>query len=261
MPSFPLHEARVRRLRFGIFLVTTSLTSFGCGEDQSHFSASRDANDGAVDATISDSSTPGTDSTVEDASNATHPPNDGASSTPADAARADSGEAGFRSRDGGDASAPTLDAGTCEHRTVWYGDADGDGFGDPAKVFVACTKPASGNWVDFDGDCDDRDARVHPHQTSYFVTAYRTVGGAESFDYDCSGMEDGDPSQAIAPASCGLLSLTLCGGSGYSATSRTGLGVDAHCGSTMQTTCVASVAGLLVCQSVTATAGNPYGCR
>jgi parallel beta-helix repeat protein len=60
----------------------------------------------------------------------------------------------------------------------WHVDADGDGFGDPAEVTVACEAPAGS--VDDARDCDDTDADVHP-------------GGVElcdGVDDDCDGTID-----------------------------------------------------------------------
>ena len=60
-----------------------------------------------------------------------------------------------------------------------FGDADGDGFGDPAERACLCT-PAPPWLVDETGDCDDDEAEVHP-------------GGVERTndrDDDCDGQTD-----------------------------------------------------------------------
>jgi hypothetical protein len=166
---------------------------------------------------------------------------------------------------GRDSGSSTRDSGAdaasdiCAHRTPWYADGDADGYGNAAAVVVACARPTGGRWVAVAGDCDDHDARVHPGQVSYFGTPY-TSAGAVSFDYDCSGQEDADPLQSPAPASCGLLSLTLCGGSGYTPTARTGQNVNPLCGSTSKNTCQAAVA-VLLCETVTETATEPFRCK
>ena len=43
---------------------------------------------------------------------------------------------------------------------TWYGDGDGDGFGNPADPIVACDQP--GGTSDNPDDCDDGDASVYP---------------------------------------------------------------------------------------------------
>ena len=48
-------------------------------------------------------------------------------------------------------------------RTIWYADADGDGFGDPTSGVEDCA-PASG-WVSNGADCDDADSDVFPGAT------------------------------------------------------------------------------------------------
>lgn len=57
---------------------------------------------------------------------------------------------GETSSDGGDE--------TCE--TVWYLDLDGDDYGDAMVSVQACSAPEG--YVEQAGDCDDRDAAVHP---------------------------------------------------------------------------------------------------
>jgi hypothetical protein len=44
--------------------------------------------------------------------------------------------------------------------TVWYADADKDGYGDPEVVMTACAQPP--DTVASKDDCDDRAAHVHP---------------------------------------------------------------------------------------------------
>ncbi len=70
--------------------------------------------------------------------------------------------------------------------TVWYTDADGDGFGDPATGAPACLRPMGA--VEQAGDCDDASAAVSP--------------GAEErcdeVDNDCDGLADDlDPEGVI----------------------------------------------------------------
>ncbi|MEC8425048.1 MAG: MopE-related protein, partial [Myxococcota bacterium] len=62
---------------------------------------------------------------------------------------------------------------------TWYGDGDGDGYGDPAAGAWACTQP-SGSVTD-DTDCDDTSAAIHPGAPEV------CNGGV---DDDCDGYAD-----------------------------------------------------------------------
>ncbi|MCB9745431.1 MAG: FG-GAP repeat protein [Alphaproteobacteria bacterium] len=53
----------------------------------------------------------------------------------------------------------TIDVGASD-ASSFYADADGDGYGDPAYVVVACAAPEG--HVDVAGDCDDSAAEVYP---------------------------------------------------------------------------------------------------
>ena len=44
---------------------------------------------------------------------------------------------------------------------IWYADADGDGYGDPATEVLACYPP-TGEHITASGDCDDRDVTIKP---------------------------------------------------------------------------------------------------
>jgi hypothetical protein len=101
---------------------------------------------------------------------------------------------------------------------------------------------------------------VRPGQAAYFGTPYRAASGAHSFDYDCSNTEQGDPSQTTAPENCGLLSLTLCGGSGYAKTARSEQDINPYCGSLQISTCRAAVA-VLLCETLTESVLEAYRCR
>ena len=61
---------------------------------------------------------------------------------------------------------------------TWYADADGDGFGDPAAVLIACDLP-SGHTTDA-SDCDDASAGVYPGATET----------CDGIDNDCDGLID-----------------------------------------------------------------------
>jgi len=58
----------------------------------------------------------------------------------------------------------------------FYADADGDGFGDPDDVLLACAAPDGA--VDNADDCDDQDASVSPEATD---------ACGDGVDGDCSG--------------------------------------------------------------------------
>ena len=64
--------------------------------------------------------------------------------------------------------------------TPWYGDADGDGFGDLSDLTMACDGPSG--LVDNPDDCDDADAQVNPD-------AQEVCNG---LDDDCDGLVDSD---------------------------------------------------------------------
>jgi hypothetical protein len=144
----------------------------------------------------------------------------------------------------------------CTSPTTFYPDADKDTFGRSTGTVIGCAPPAIGNWSTVGGDCDDDDENVHPKQTTYFDNPHSTSGGIHSFDYDCSGAEEGDPSQVGAAPVCSTLSLG-CTGTGYVKTSRTGPGVNALCGSTVQSTCKVNV---LACNAVLVTV-SAYRCK
>jgi hypothetical protein len=63
---------------------------------------------------------------------------------------------------------------------TWYGDADGDGWGDDGAVLTAC-EPSEG-YADQPGDCDDEDAGVHPEADEI----------CNGVDDDCDELTDED---------------------------------------------------------------------
>jgi hypothetical protein len=172
-----------------------------------------------------------------------------------------SGGASDAGADATDGAVDPLEASTdgCARPTVYYEDKDRDRYGSPARFISACSAPA-GNWALNANDCKDDDSRVHPNQAAYFGKPYRTANGASSFDYDCSGTEEEDPSQDPAPANCGLLSIALCAGSGYAKTERIGPGLSEYCGSADISICRAALA-ILICESVTEPAEEPFRCK
>jgi hypothetical protein len=76
----------------------------------------------------------------------------------------------------------TVDEDTAADASVWYADADGDGFGDAASALSSCSAP-SGYVADGD-DCDDTNAAVSP-------SALELCNG---LDDDCDGDVDEDSS-------------------------------------------------------------------
>jgi hypothetical protein len=65
--------------------------------------------------------------------------------------------------------------------TVWYPDADGDGFGDGTAPLEACD-PGEG-WVEDGTDCDDGKASVHPHAAEL----------CDAIDQNCDGEAKNGP--------------------------------------------------------------------
>ena len=62
---------------------------------------------------------------------------------------------------------------------LWFRDADGDGFGDPAVTRMACDAPSG--FVSIAGDCDDINAGINPDATE---TA------EDGIDQNCNGSDD-----------------------------------------------------------------------
>jgi hypothetical protein len=124
---------------------------------------------------------------------------------------------------------------------------------------VSCDKPTNGTWASVGGDCQDDNPSVNPGQAAFFEKPFGTSGGIDSFDYNCSGGEEGDPSQTSAP-SCAILSLTGCRGAGYAPTTRSGKGVNVLCGSNAVVTCqVSSLLG--TCGTSTTASQVAYRCK
>lgn len=160
-----------------------------------------------------------------------------------------------------DGATPAQDADLpCTEPVWWYEDGDGDGYGRASARVQACPAPASDSWALEAGDCNDDDPRVYPGQPEYFGEPYRAPGGAESFDYDCSGGEEGNGQQStLASGACGLLTLALCGGDGYLPV-RAGA-PNPWCGSHERATCQGAALGLLLCEEIVNDVREPYWCR
>ena len=95
--------------------------------------------------------------------------------------------------DGATDEADAIDAST------FYGDGDGDGYGDPSSTTAACSAP-SGFVADSD-DCDDGDAAINPGASEL----------CDSVDNDCDGLVDDDD----APVSGGSTWYSDSDGDGY----------------------------------------------
>ena len=176
-------------------------------------------------------------------------PADGGSSGPADP----------------DASAPRDGGQGCT--VPLFRDRDDDGFGSnaPEDEDVGCPRPG---WVTIAGDCFDAQPtlsnsadQVHPGQTGYFFVGY--PNGARprgiSFDYDCTGTEEADPTNVpfgAAPNDCGL--LVLCAASGFRPDERDGIGVNSLCGSEIVASCDPQNLQCLYSEVATE---QPYRCR
>ncbi len=93
-----------------------------------------------------------------------------------------------------DGEAPPDDTAPIGCDTLWYADADGDGFGDPEVAFTACEPP--GREVQNGDDCDDQNAAAYPGAPEDCAT---------TFDADCDGsvgFEDADRDGTAACEDC-----------------------------------------------------------
>ncbi len=71
--------------------------------------------------------------------------------------------------------------------TAWFGDNDGDGFGNAADRTIACDRPSG--YVADNTDCNDRDAAVNPDATEI----------CNGIDDDCDGDVDDDDASLTDP--------------------------------------------------------------
>jgi hypothetical protein len=142
---------------------------------------------------------------------------------------------------------PAPEAG-CVITTEFFADDDQDGFGRGDTVRRACTRPA-GAWATRNGDCNDASARVFPGQTEYFSSAY-SRSGKDSFDYDCSGVEEPEESTPGSAPNCAALPLLGCAGAGFAPTGRRESGTNPICGSAELVQCT----GLLACEATSSPA-------
>jgi hypothetical protein len=138
-------------------------------------------------------------------------------------------------------------ANGCEDLRPYYTDGDNDGVGGGDKVGEACVAPAGTSLVA--GDCVDTNAKVKPGQSTYFATGYTTASGVLSYDYDCNGAEEHDPTKPVG-------GCTICRVHDYVSVGRPSYPPmhDIYCGSTTVITGCSSAS----CSVSTAT---PVGCR
>jgi hypothetical protein len=140
--------------------------------------------------------------------------------------------------------------GPCEGATatptVYYRDADGDGYGDATKVKEECSGQVPEGYVARPGDCCDDGGdkavavQINPGQTKFFAKPAGLCG--ITFDYNCKNGVETDPLEELTSCAgscfaqyttlreedCGTyIGLCSCGGSGCSLS----------CGSGRQVTC------------------------
>src|SRR5262249_9144628 len=70
-------------------------------------------------------------------------------------------------------------SGSC---TLFYKDADSDGYGNATSSGKFCGTAAPTGYVSDNTDCCDSDGNAHPGQLAYFQTARVGCGG---YDYNC----------------------------------------------------------------------------
>jgi len=86
----------------------------------------------------------------------------------------------------------------CPSPATWYRDGDGDGFG-TTEQRAACQRPAG--FVGAGGDCDDRNAAVHPGVSD----------SCNGIDDDCDGAIDDGPSAATSCDDGNACTIDACG--------------------------------------------------
>jgi len=86
----------------------------------------------------------------------------------------------------------------CSSPATWYRDGDGDGFG-TTEQRAACQRPAE--FVGTGGDCDDRNAAVHPGASD----------PCNGIDDDCDGAIDDGPSAATSCDDGNACTIDACG--------------------------------------------------
>ena len=82
--------------------------------------------------------------------------------------------------------------------TLWYPDADTDGFGDASGPIEACTQPPG--YAADNTDCDDANATIHPGADEH----------CDGIDEDCDGELDNNPIDGSPIYIDGAIDRTIC---------------------------------------------------
>ena len=242
--------ATVKSLRHGIAL-TLVLALAGCMDE----AFSTEDEGGPLDAgadTVLDTDA-ASDAGEEDAATANDAATGDASGNDDDAGQ-DGGV------DDGDAGDDAADDGCIP--VTWYKDEDGDGWGNEAVTLEACERPGL-DWVAQKGDCHDGNADVNPDQTQYFGIPYTPPkGSVPSFDYNCDGIEEGDPAKVTTNTTekC-TINGTRCEGAGYVAGKLRGEGFNDFCGSVKFHNCNMVQLGVRCESEGVLEVEKPYACR
>ncbi len=72
--------------------------------------------------------------------------------------------------------------------SIWYQDADDDGFGDPDSGMCAEEQPEG--YVTNNLDCCDTQADVHPDQENFFAVPHTCDSDTPLWDYNCDGNDE-----------------------------------------------------------------------
>lgn len=107
---------------------------------------------------------------------------------------------------------------------VYYADADGDGYGDPAQYRRICPGVLPSGWVSGGGDCDDQNAAVNRGEFE--------VCDLSGTDEDCDGLDDNNDPQG---ATGKITYYRDADGDGYGVSTLTMSSCETPAGYTLQT--------------------------